>query len=80
VSKQSLFTNVVINDGDTIVIGGLIKDDTRYQKTGVPFLEDIPLIGRLFQNETRVSDARNLLIFITVNIMDSRGIAYTRLK
>jgi type II secretory pathway component GspD/PulD (secretin) len=80
VSKQSLFTNVVINDGDTIVIGGLIKDDTRYQKTGVPFFEDIPLIGRLFQNETRISDARNLLIFITVNIMDSRGIAYTRLK
>jgi type II secretory pathway component GspD/PulD (secretin) len=80
VSRQSLFTNVVINDGDTIVIGGLIQSDTRYQKTGVPFLQDIPLIGRVFENETEIADGRNLLIFITVNIMDSRGISYTRLK
>ncbi len=80
VSRQAVLTNVVVNDGDTIVIGGLIKDDSRYEKTGVPFFEDIPLIGRLFQNETRVSDGRNLLIFITVNILDPGGVAYTRLN
>ncbi len=80
VERQSIFTNVVVNDGDTIVIGGLIEDTTNYEKTGVPFFRDIPLIGRLFENEVKSSDRTNLLIFITVNIMDSRGVVYTRLK
>ncbi len=79
VARQSLFTNVVIDDGDTIVIGGLITDTTGFQKTGLPFLKDIPLVGRLFENTTEASDRTNLLIFITVNIMDARGVAYTRL-
>lgn len=80
VSRQSLFTNVVVNDGDTIVIGGLIKNTNVYQKSGVPFFEDIPFFGRLFQNETQATDSQNLLIFITVNILDNRGVTYTRLK
>ncbi len=80
VASQSLFTNVVVNDGDTIVVGGLISHISEYQKTGIPFLKDIPLVGRLFENETEVSDMTNLLIFITVNIMDTHGISYTRLK
>jgi len=80
VARQSLFTNVVVSDGDTIVIGGLISDTTAYEITGIPFLKDIPLVGRLFENETEVFDRRNLLIFITVNILDPQGVAYTRLK
>ncbi|UCD58195.1 MAG: hypothetical protein JSV16_03525, partial [Candidatus Hydrogenedentota bacterium] len=79
VFRKSLFTNLVVNDGDTIVIGGLISDVFRYQKTGLPFFRDIPLIGRIFENETRFDDRENLLIFITVNIMDPQGISYTRL-
>jgi len=79
IARQSMFTNVVIDDGDTIVIGGLITDTSGMQTTGIPFLKDIPLIGRAFENETKVSDRTNLLIFITVNIMDARGVAYTRL-
>ncbi|RJP72078.1 MAG: tetratricopeptide repeat protein [Candidatus Abyssobacteria bacterium SURF_17] len=80
VARQSIFTNVVVDDGDTIVIGGLIQNRSDFQNTGVPFFKDIPLIGRVFENETQVNDMTNLLIFITVNIMDSRGVAYTRLK
>ncbi|NQU06976.1 MAG: hypothetical protein HQ583_00330 [Candidatus Abyssubacteria bacterium] len=80
VARQSMFTNVAVNDGDTIVVGGLIKDRSGYQKTGIPFLKDIPLIGRAFENETQTSDMTNLLIFITVSIMDTHGVAYTRLK
>ncbi|MBI5118706.1 hypothetical protein HZA56_19735 [Candidatus Poribacteria bacterium] len=78
--QQSLFTNVVIDDGDTIVVGGLIRDSAGYQRKGIPFFKDIPLVGRLFENEARFSDKQNLLIFITVNIMDARGVSYTRLK
>jgi type II secretory pathway component GspD/PulD (secretin) len=80
VARQTLFTNVVVNDGDTIVVGGLITDTSSYQKTGVPFFKDIPLIGRAFENETKVDDRQNLLIFITVNVLDAGGVAYTRLK
>ncbi len=79
-SIQNLLTNVVVNDGDTIVIGGLISDSTSYQITGIPFLKDIPFIGRAFENETEIIDRRNLLIFITVNILDTHGVSYTRLK
>jgi type II secretory pathway component GspD/PulD (secretin)/Tfp pilus assembly protein PilF len=80
VARQSIFSNVVLNDGDTIVIGGLIENTESYQNTGVPFFQDIPLLGRFFENETEIQNMQNLLIFITVNILDSRGVAYTRLK
>jgi type II secretory pathway component GspD/PulD (secretin) len=79
-TSQQIFTNVEVNDGDTIVIGGLTEDRTGYQTTGVPFFKDIPLVGRLFENETEFSDRTSLLIFITVNLMDSKGVAYRRLK
>ncbi|MBI4832630.1 MAG: hypothetical protein HY801_13980, partial [Candidatus Lindowbacteria bacterium] len=80
IAIQTLFSNVVVNDGDTIVVGGLIRDSSGYQKKGVPFFKDIPLVGRIFENEALISEKQNLLIFITVNIMDNRGISYTRLK
>jgi general secretion pathway protein D len=80
VAKQSLFTNIVVNDGDTIVLGGFIDDTYSFQKTGIPFFKDIPFLGRAFENETKVSDKLNLLVFVTVNIMDTQGVAYSRLK
>ncbi len=80
VRRQSLFSNLVINDGDTIVVGGLIQNTSSYQNTGVPFFRDIPLIGRVFENEAEIRDVANLLVFISVNILDTRGVAYTRIK
>jgi type II secretory pathway component GspD/PulD (secretin) len=78
--QQSLFTNVVINDGDTVVVGGLIRDKAGFQNKSIPFFKDIPLVGRLFENDAMFSEKQNLLIFISVNIMDARGVSYTRLK
>jgi type II secretory pathway component GspD/PulD (secretin) len=80
IASQAIFTNVHISDGDTIVIGGLTEDETGFQTTGVPFFKDIPVIGRLFENETEFSDRTSLMIFITVNLMDPHGVAYKRLK
>jgi len=80
VARQSLFTNVVVSDGDTLVLGGFIENTSGYQKTGIPFLKDIPFVGRAFENETKISDQLNLLVFVTVHIMDSQGVAYSRLK
>ncbi len=62
-------TKLLLNDGDTIVIGGVIKETTRDGTAGVPILNKIPLIGWLFKNKTLTDDKEELLIFITPRIV-----------
>ena len=58
-------TEVSVESGMTVVIGGLIKDKTIDTENGIPFLKDIPLLGWLFKNKTKSKDKTELLIFIT---------------
>jgi len=58
-------TEVSVESGMTVVIGGLIKDKTIDSETGIPFLKDIPLLGWLFKNKKKSKDKTELLIFIT---------------
>jgi len=62
-------TNVTINDGDTIVIGGLISSYTQDREAKIPLLGDIPIIGYLFKEEYTKLEKTNLLIFITARIV-----------
>lgn len=62
-------TSVSVNDSSTIVIGGLIRDDTTEVLHKVPLLGDIPLLGLLFRRKEETSERRNLLIFITPYII-----------
>ncbi|MDP3732719.1 MAG: secretin and TonB N-terminal domain-containing protein [Candidatus Omnitrophota bacterium] len=62
-------TQVIMKDGETIVIGGLIKDVKSKEVVGIPFLSKIPLIGNLFKRETIDNGKIDLLIFITAHIM-----------
>jgi len=63
---QETTTQVRVKDGDTLVIAGLIRDDTFESKRRVPWFYRIPLIGRFFRNhESRTDQRRHLLIFIT---------------
>ncbi|MDP8215061.1 MAG: hypothetical protein RAO92_04155 [Candidatus Euphemobacter frigidus] len=62
-------TNVTINDGDTIVIGGLISSVTVDQEDKIPLLGDIPILGYLFKEEYTKLEKTNLLIFITARIV-----------
>lgn len=66
-------TSVSVDSGETIVLGGLIKDDERVTKRKVPFLGDIPLLGKAFQYDYRNQTKTNLLIFITASIIDAKG-------
>jgi general secretion pathway protein D len=69
--KRSAKTTVIIKDGHTIVIGGLIEkviDDTSYK---VPFLGDIPILGWLFRSKSRTGDKTNLFIFLTPHIIEN---------
>ncbi len=58
-------TEVSVESGMTVVIGGLIKDKTIDSESGIPFLKDIPLLGWLFKNKKKSKEKTELLIFIT---------------
>ncbi len=66
-------TKVLIKDGSTVVLGGLIREDIQSVNDKVPLLGDLPLIGRLFQSKAMSSTKRNLLIFVTANIYRNDG-------
>jgi type IV pilus assembly protein PilQ len=62
-------TRVMVNDGETAVIGGLIRSNENDNERGVPILMDIPLVGHLFKSTTKVRQKRELLIFLTPKIL-----------
>ena len=68
--KQSVDNEMLVADGETAVMGGLTQTTLRYTKTGIPFLVDLPVIGRLFGVTNRQETKRDLLILITPHIID----------
>ena len=71
--RKSVITTVHINDGETVVLGGLITELTTIQHDKVPILGSIPYIGRLCRSESEVTAKFNLLIFVTAKLVTSRG-------
>ncbi len=69
ISKRSITTNIVVPDGDTAVLGGLVKDNEIVQTTKVPLLGDIPILGWLFKSRSVVKKKSNLLVFLTPKII-----------
>jgi general secretion pathway protein D len=70
---RQVVTTVNIWDNQTIVLGGLISSQIQNQKDKVPVLGDLPLVGRLFQSQAKVSVKKNLMIFVTATIVDPAG-------
>ena len=70
---QSVKTTVSINDGDTLVMGGLMRDELVKTQDKVPIIGDLPLIGRFFRGESQVEKKSNLMVFITAKIIDPAG-------
>lgn len=68
-SKRSIKTSVLADYGQTVVLGGLISDDTAYTRQSIPFLGDIPGLGRLFRADGKSNAKRNLLVFIHPTIV-----------
>jgi general secretion pathway protein D len=81
-NKRSLDTTVLVDDGQTLVLGGLIQDQVTNGEYKVPLLGDIPLIGWLFRYETRKSAKTNLMIFIRPTVLrnadTSKGLTQNR--
>jgi general secretion pathway protein D len=72
-SSRNLTTSVVLWDGQTVVLGGMIREDMQKIDDKIPFLGDIPLLGRLFRSKVTVRGKRNLLIFVTARLIDPAG-------
>ncbi len=72
-SKKSIKTNVMVNNEELIVIGGLIDEKLTDSEFKIPVLGSIPLLGGLFRNTSQVMEKRNLVIFIKTSIIDYRG-------
>lgn len=70
---KDVTTKVRIFDGETVVVGGIITDDTVTTDDQVPILGNIPLIGRLFRSQYKESTKKNLLIFVTAKLVNPDG-------
>ena len=68
-TKRTVKTQVTVNDGDTVIIGGLIAENVIENRKYIPVLSNIPFIGKLFQSTSVDKEQRELLIFITPNIV-----------
>jgi len=72
-AKRNAQTQVMLADGATVVIGGLIRDDTSRVQDKVPLFGDLPLVGALFRMQKDVVQKTNLLIFITPHVMTDQA-------
>ncbi|MFO7692937.1 MAG: type IV pilus secretin PilQ [Vicinamibacterales bacterium] len=68
IDTQRAITQVLVNDAETMVIGGIMKSQETSSRDGVPYLSRIPLLGWLFRRDTFAEELRELLIFITPRI------------
>jgi len=73
VDTRSTQTSITIQSGETVIIGGLIKDEDEVTSRKVPLLGDIPLLGNLFKWKHRDRTKRNLVIFLTATIVTPEG-------
>lgn len=77
VNSQYLETTRRVMNGETIVVGGIIRKTENNSVTGIPLLKDLPLVGTLFRSTTRSTEDRELLIFLTPTILPERSTAGT---
>ena len=70
INKNQINTNVLVDNGETVVLGGIFEQETRNAQTKVPFLGDLPYLGRLFRKDVKSDNKRELLIFVTPRIVN----------
>ena len=69
ISERKISTTVAVQDGETIALGGLFKDQTKTSRGGVPWLQDIPIAGTLFSSTQNSVDRTELLVLITPHVV-----------
>ncbi|MFI8144469.1 type IV pilus secretin PilQ [Acinetobacter sp. ABJ_C5_2] len=69
-NKNNINTNVLVDNGETVILGGVFEQTTTNTQTKVPFFGDIPVVGRLFRKDVKSDDKQELLIFVTPRIVN----------
>jgi type IV pilus assembly protein PilQ len=69
IDTREISTQVLVNDGQTVVLGGILETEDRENEKKVPYLGDVPVLGRLFKTTNRVNNKDELLIFVTPKIL-----------
>jgi len=69
IDTREITTQVIVNDGQTVVLGGILETEDRESETKVPYLGDVPVLGRLFKTTRRTNNKDELLIFVTPKIL-----------
>jgi general secretion pathway protein D len=69
--QRQIGSKVAVRSGETIVLGGLIRDNSTVGRTGIPFLSDIPIVGNLFGTSSKNSGRTELLVMITPRVVRS---------
>src|SRR6266498_1645294 len=75
-STRKVTTNVSVWDGQTVVLGGLMREDVQKTEDKTPIIGDIPLVGRLFRTNIDQHIKRNLVIFVTAHVVTPSGLAF----
>ena len=75
-NTRRINTDIMLYDGETIVLGGVNKDDTTTVNDKIPILGDLPVVGRLFQSKYSTSEKSSLLIFLSCRLVKPDGTAY----
>ena len=71
--EKKLKTSLVIPDNSTLLMGGMIQNVNMDVKSGIPLLKDIPYIGQLFRQNRHSNSRTELLVLLTVNVIDSKN-------
>lgn len=69
-NKNNINTNVLVDNGETVILGGVFEQTTKNSQTKVPFFGDIPVVGRLFKKDVKSDEKQELLIFVTPRIVN----------
>jgi type IV pilus assembly protein PilQ len=76
IDTRAVETQVLVSDGQTVVLGGIYETDHRETENKVPWLGDIPVVGYLFKSTQITNNKRELLIFVTPRILEEGSTIY----
>jgi len=75
IDKRKVSTQVLVENGGTVVIGGIYEQFERNTENKVPFLGDVPILGHLFNNTARTTNRTELLVFLTPRVVTDTAMA-----
>jgi Type II secretory pathway, component HofQ len=70
INTTSMTTKILVDDGETIVLGGIFKINDAITQQSVPYLSDIPVLGKIFRSSSTATTRNEVLIFVTPHIID----------